>query len=71
MRSQTERDRQTVVIATALAIFVGILLAGALLGLLVDVVGDPAAGVTRALTLGTVLLAAGASLAYLVRHRRV
>lgn len=70
MRSQTERDRQTVVIATALAIFVAITLTGTLLGLLIDAVSDRVTSANYALTLGTVLLAAGAGLVFLVRHRR-
>ena len=72
MRSQAERDRQTITIATGLAIFVGILLAGVLLAVLVKAVSDPdlSGGAASALGFGMVLLAGVVSLAYLVRHRR-
>jgi hypothetical protein len=70
MRSQAERDQQTITIATSLAIFVGILGAGALLGILINGMGDLSDRATSALTLGTLLLAGVAGLAHLVRHRR-
>jgi len=72
MRSQAERDQQTITIATALAIFVGILLAGFLLAVLVNAVSDLelSGGAASALGFGSVLLAGAVSIAYLVRHRR-
>ena len=72
MRSQAERDQQTITIATALAIFVGILLAVFLLAVLVNAVSDfePSGGPASALGVGSVLLTGVVSIAYLVRHRR-
>lgn len=72
MRSQAERDQQTITIATGLAIFVGMVLAVFLLALLVNASTDVElpGGAASALGFGTVLLAAVASIAYLVRHRR-
>lgn len=70
MRSQVRRDQQTIIIATALGIFVGIVLAGVLLDVLVNTLTDLPGTATSALGVGTVVLAGGVSVAYLVRHRR-
>lgn len=72
MRSQAERDQQTITITTGLAIFVGILLAGLLLAVLVKAASDLdlSGGAASALGFGVVLLAGVVSIAYLVRHRR-
>jgi hypothetical protein len=72
IRSQAERDQQTITIATGLAIFAGIVLAVFVLALLVNASSDLelSGGAASALGFGTVLLAAVASIAYLVRHRR-
>jgi len=70
MRSQTKRDQQTITIATSLGIFVGIVLAGMLLGVLVKTLSDLPGPAFSALTFATVLLAGVVSVAYLVRHRR-
>lgn len=72
MRSQAERDQQTITIATGLAIFVGILLVGILLVVLVKAVSDLdlSGGAASAFGFGMVLLAGVVSIAYLVRHRR-
>lgn len=72
MRTQTERDQQTITIATSLAIFVGVVLLVFLLAVLVNAISDlELSGVAAsALGVGTVLLAGIASIAYLARHRR-
>jgi hypothetical protein len=65
VRSQTERDLQTVTIAMSLAIFVGTLVVGGL----IDVIGDPTGRASTVLQVGTLALATMLGLAYLVRHR--
>jgi len=72
MRSQAERDQQTITIATALAVFVGVLLAFFAFAVLVTAVSDLelSGGVASALGFGSVLLAGAVSIAYLVRRRR-
>lgn len=71
MRTQEERDQQTITIATGLAIFGGILLAVFLLALVVNASSDVElpGGAASAIGVGTVLLAAAAAVGYLVRHR--
>lgn len=71
MRTQEERDQQTITIATGLAIFGGILLAVFLLALVVNVSSDLElpGGAASAIGVGTVLLAAATGVSYLVRHR--
>lgn len=71
MRSQAERDQQTILIATSLAIFFGILLAAFLCAVLAAAVSDLSlpGRAASALGVGTVVLAGVASVAYLVRHR--
>lgn len=72
MRSQTERDQQTITIASSLAVFVGILLGVVLLVVLVNAVSnlDLSGGAASALGFGSVLLAGVVTIGYLVRHRR-
>jgi len=71
MRTQEERDQQTITIATGLAIFCGIVLAVFFLALVVSASSDLelSGGAVSALGVGTVLLAAVTSMTYLVRHR--
>lgn len=70
MRTQEERDQQTIAIATGLAIFCGIVLAVFFLALVVNASSDLelSGGAASVLGVGTVLLAAVTSIAYLVRH---
>lgn len=70
MRSQAERDQQTLTIGTFLAIFVGVLVVGVLIGVLIEAVGSLSEGVASALGIATLLVAGVVSFAYLVRHRR-
>ncbi|WP_157537758.1 hypothetical protein [Nocardioides sp. Root190] len=71
MRTQEERDEQTITIATVLAIFGGIAFAVFLVAVVVNASSDlelPGA-VASAFGIGTLLLATVAGMAYLVRHR--
>jgi hypothetical protein len=70
MRSQAERDQQTVTIASALALFLGVLALG-LPGLaIVAWTGELSDATGSALFTANVLVAALASGWYLARHRR-
>lgn len=71
MRTQEERDQQTITIATGLAIFGGIVIAVFLLALVVNAISDLElpGGVASAIGIGTVLLAAVTGVGYIVRHR--
>lgn len=71
MRTQEERDEQTVTIATGLAIFGGIVLAVVLVAVVVNASSDLelSGGAACAIGFGTLLLAAVMGTAYLVRHR--
>lgn len=70
MRSQAERDQQTITIGTSLAIFAGVLVVGVLIGVLIEAVGSLPEDTAPVLGIGTLLLAGVVSFAYLVRHRR-
>lgn len=70
MRSQVERDQQTITIGTFLAIFVGVLVAGVLIGVLIEAVGSLSEDAASVLGIATLLVAGVVSFAYLVRHRR-
>ena len=70
MRSQLDRDEQTVTIAATLALFVLVLLLGVAIFSLVEWAADPSAGVQHAFSIGVLAAAASIGLWYLVRHRR-
>lgn len=72
MRTQEERDQQTITIATGLAIFGGMVLAVFLSALVVNASSDLElpGGVGSAIGVGAVVLAAVTGVGYLVRHRR-
>lgn len=70
VRGQAERDVQTVTIATALALFVLVLVAAGVVALLAEWVADPSARFWQALEIAAFAVASGLSLRYLVRHRR-
>lgn len=70
MRSQTARDQQTITIATALALSVGVMAVGGLLLALANLLGDVPDRVNTSLAYVTAALAVAAGLLYLVRNRR-
>lgn len=70
MRSPAERDQQTITIATALIIFVGVLGLGVLLGILLNVRIDVSERLAETLGTGLLIVASGCAIWYLIRHRR-
>jgi polyferredoxin len=70
VRSPAERDEQTITIATALAIFVGVWAAGALIGVLFADVIEVSGRLADGLGAGLLAVACTCALSYLFRHRR-
>lgn len=70
VRDQLARDEQTVTIATTLALFVVVLVAGGVVALLAAWVADPSERMQQVFAIATTAVATGVSLRYLLRHRR-
>lgn len=70
MRSQVERDAQTVTIATALGLLIAVMLVGVSLVWLLGSITDLASEDQAKLVAGTSAVAVAVSGRYLIRHRR-
>jgi hypothetical protein len=69
VRGQLERDKQTVTIATALVLFILVLMLGGVIAVFAEWVGDLSTGVARFFSIATIAVASGISLRYLIRQR--
>jgi len=70
MKSQSERDGQTVTIATTLALLVGVMLLAIAVLWLLELVTEPSSNTQRTAFIAALAIAALVSGWYLVRHRR-
>ena len=70
MKSQAERDGQTVTIATTLALVVGVMLVGVAVQWVLSVTSHPSPDAQRTILIVTLAAALLTSGRYLLRHRR-
>ncbi len=70
MRTQTERDEQTVTIATSLTLLVALMLLGVAVLWVLHLVVDPSTAAQTTILLTALLAAVLVSGGYLLRHRR-